>query len=106
MAMSILRMTRCQYSELSPISRQAREKVSVPAASITVLDRYIVINCKSNPHLYYIYWNHKTYAHKKNTLSIVGLYFQLPGEPLVQEVGQNGEEHRGEDEHQDEGRTR
>ena len=43
---------------------------------------------------------------KKNTLSIIGLYFQLPGEPLVQEVGQNGEEHRGEDEHQDEGRTR
>ena len=31
-------MTRCQYWELSPIRMQAREKVVVPAATITVLD--------------------------------------------------------------------
>ena len=29
-AISILRTTRCQYSVLRPISRQAREKVVVP----------------------------------------------------------------------------
>ena len=31
-------MTRFQYWELSPIRMQAREKVVVPAATITVLD--------------------------------------------------------------------
>ena len=37
-AIIILSMTRCQYWELSPIRMQAREKVVVPAATITVLD--------------------------------------------------------------------
>ena len=40
MAIIILSMTRCQYWLLRPISRQAREKVSVPAARRTVLDKY------------------------------------------------------------------
>ena len=37
-AINILRTTRCQYSVLRPIRRQAREKVAVPAARRMVLD--------------------------------------------------------------------
>ena len=40
MAIIILRTTRCQYCELRPMRRQAREKMRVPEARSLVRDNF------------------------------------------------------------------